>query len=90
MKKKEIKRLSKLIFGSTGEKISEYFEFLNINGNVLLFGKPGTGKTSIKKKCLSPAKKHSSTYQESEKIGWQRLYLVLYLIQCQERYCLIW
>ena len=26
---------------------------------------------------------YSATYQESEKIRWQRLYLVLYLIQCQ-------
>lgn len=72
--RKKIKRLSKLIFGSTGEKISEYFEFLNINGNVLLFGKPGTGKTSICYECMLE-KPEASFYQVnmsfliSEKLG---------------------
>lgn len=39
----EIKTLSKIIFDMDIENI-EYMKFLNINGNVLLFGKPGTGK----------------------------------------------
>ena len=39
----EIKTLSKIIFDMDIENI-EYMKFLNINGNVLLFGKPGTGE----------------------------------------------
>ena len=47
----EIKTLSKIIFDMDIENI-EYMKFLNINGNVLLFGKPGTGKTSICYDCM--------------------------------------
>lgn len=69
----EIKALSKIIF-DTQTAYVEHMKFLNINGNVLLFGKPGTGKTSICYDCMLYNKK-ASCYQlnmaalVSEKLG---------------------
>lgn len=48
----EIKTLAKIVFNNGTEDIEEYLKFLNMNGNVLLFGKPGTGKTSICYDCM--------------------------------------
>lgn len=48
----EIKMLANIIFGNGAKNIEEYMKFLNLNGNVLLFGKPGTGKTSICYDCM--------------------------------------
>ncbi|HIT64224.1 MAG TPA: AAA family ATPase, partial [Candidatus Ventrimonas merdavium] len=69
----EIKALSKIIFDMDIENI-EYMKFLNINGNVLLFGKPGTGKTSICYDCM--LENTSASYYQlnmtalvSEKLG---------------------
>ena len=69
----EIKTLSKIIFDMDIENI-EYMKFLNINGNVLLFGKPGTGKTSICYDCM--LENTSASYYQlnmaalvSEKLG---------------------
>lgn len=50
--REEIKTLAKIIFNKEIESIEEYMKFLNMNGNVLLFGKPGTGKTSICYDCM--------------------------------------
>ena len=69
----EIKTLSKIIFDMDIENI-EYMKFLNINGNVLLFGKPDTGKTSICYDCM--LENTSASYYQlnmaalvSEKLG---------------------
>lgn len=45
----EIDRIIKLCFSSSIER--KYWDFLHMNGNILLYGKPGTGKTSIVYEC---------------------------------------
>lgn len=48
----EIKMLANIIFSNGMKNTEKYMKFLNLNGNVLLFGKPGTGKTSICYDCM--------------------------------------
>lgn len=50
--REEIKALSRLIFKITGKDEHECLQFLDLNGNVLLYGRPGTGKTSICYECM--------------------------------------
>lgn len=72
--RREIKTISELIFSVKDKDISKYLQFLHLNGNVLLFGRPGTGKTSICYECMLSTPK-ASLYQInissliSEKLG---------------------
>lgn len=70
----EIKALAKIVFDNGIKEIEKYISFLNMNGNVLLYGKPGTGKTSICYDCMLDYTK--ATYYQvnmsaliSEKMG---------------------
>lgn len=47
--REEIDRIIKFCFDSNLER--KYWDFLHMNGNILLYGKPGTGKTSIVYEC---------------------------------------
>ncbi len=71
--RQEIKALARIKF-DTAELNSSYLKFLNLNGNVLLYGKPGTGKTSICYDCMLSCS--DATYYQlklpeiiSEKLG---------------------
>lgn len=50
--REEIKALSRLIFETKKKDVHECLQFLDLNGNVLLYGRPGTGKTSICYACM--------------------------------------
>lgn len=70
----EIKTLAKKVFVNGIEEFKKYMSFLDMNGNVLLYGKPGTGKTSICYDCMLDYEK--ATYYQinmsaliSEKMG---------------------
>jgi SpoVK/Ycf46/Vps4 family AAA+-type ATPase len=87
--KDEMKRKTKIIVGNEKirEQLKEItdnifsdknnldvMEFLDINGNVLLYGRPGTGKTSICYECMLKAEKASYYHLNastliSEKLG---------------------
>lgn len=49
--RKNLESLRNLVFSNISN-YKQYTEFLDINGNVLLYGKPGTGKTSICYECM--------------------------------------
>ena len=50
----DIKGLIDIIFGEMDATYPEY-DFFDIKGTVLLYGKPGVGKTTIARNCLSYA-----------------------------------
>ena len=49
----EIQKISDIVFGNEDKIPVNVLNYFSINGNVILYGKPGVGKTSISYKIAS-------------------------------------
>lgn len=49
----EIQKISDIVFGNENEIPTDILDYFSINGNIILYGKPGVGKTSISYKIAS-------------------------------------
>lgn len=68
----QLKEITKIMFSDRNNQ--DVLNFLDINGNILLYGKPGTGKTSICYECMLENDKASYYHLNistliSEKLG---------------------